>query len=153
VLADRSLILLSPERLCQSLTKYRGGCSRPNYWTVHRVPNGGVVERTEGAEGVCNPIGRTTISANQTPSSHPPQSSQGLNHQPKSTNVGTHDSSRYVAEDGLVEHQWEERPLVQGMLDAWSRMGSWEWVGGRGITLIEVGGEGWDGVNIWNVNK
>jgi hypothetical protein len=25
-----------------------------------------VRERTEGAEGVCNPIGRTTISTNQT---------------------------------------------------------------------------------------
>jgi hypothetical protein len=24
-------------------------------------------ERTEGVEGVCNPIGRTTISTNQTP--------------------------------------------------------------------------------------
>ena len=25
-----------------------------NHWTEHRVPNGGVRERTEGAEGVCN---------------------------------------------------------------------------------------------------
>jgi hypothetical protein len=32
------------------------------------VPNGGVIERTEGAEGVCNLITRTTISTNQ----HPP---------------------------------------------------------------------------------
>jgi len=32
-----------------------------------------------------NPIGRTTISTNQIP-----QSSQGLNHQPKSTHGGTH---------------------------------------------------------------
>jgi hypothetical protein len=29
-------------------------------------PNGGVRGRNEGAEGVCNPIGRTTISTNQT---------------------------------------------------------------------------------------
>jgi hypothetical protein len=36
-----------------------------NNWTGHRVPNGGVRERTEGAEGVFNPIGRTTISTNQ----------------------------------------------------------------------------------------
>jgi hypothetical protein len=35
-----------------------------NHWTEHRDPNGGVRERTEGAEGVCNPIGRTTISTN-----------------------------------------------------------------------------------------
>jgi len=37
-----------------------------NYWTEHRDLNGGVRERTEDAEGVCNPIGRTTISNNQT---------------------------------------------------------------------------------------
>jgi len=38
-----------------------------NHWTEHRYPSGRVRERTEGAEGVCNPIGRTTISTNQTP--------------------------------------------------------------------------------------
>jgi hypothetical protein len=38
-----------------------------NHWTELRVPNGKVQERTEGTEGVCNPIGRTTISTNQTP--------------------------------------------------------------------------------------
>jgi hypothetical protein len=36
-----------------------------NHWTEHRVPNGGVRERTEGDEEVCNPIERT-ISTNQT---------------------------------------------------------------------------------------
>ena len=51
-----------------------------NHWTEHKVPNGGVRERTEEAEGVCNPIGRTTVSTNQIP-----QSSQGSNYQPKST--------------------------------------------------------------------
>jgi hypothetical protein len=30
------------------------------------VPSGGVRERTEGAEGVCSPIGRTTIATNKT---------------------------------------------------------------------------------------
>jgi hypothetical protein len=43
-------------------------------------PIGGVRVRTEGPEGVCNPIGRTTILTNQTP-----QSSQGLNHHPEYT--------------------------------------------------------------------
>jgi hypothetical protein len=33
--------------------------------------NGGVRERTEGTEGVYNPIGRTTISNSQTPSKLP----------------------------------------------------------------------------------
>jgi hypothetical protein len=50
--------------------------------------NGGVRGRTERAEGVCNPIGRTTISNNQVL-----QSSQGLNHQPKNTHGGTLGSS------------------------------------------------------------
>jgi hypothetical protein len=33
--------------------------------TGNGVPNGGVRGRTEGAEGVCKPIGRPTISTNQ----------------------------------------------------------------------------------------
>jgi hypothetical protein len=32
-----------------------------NHWTEHRVPNAGVREKTEGAEGVCIPIGKTAI--------------------------------------------------------------------------------------------
>jgi hypothetical protein len=31
------------------------------YWMEHRVSNGGARERTEGTEGVCSPIGGTTI--------------------------------------------------------------------------------------------
>ena len=58
--------------------------------------------RSEGAEGVCNPIGRTTRSTNQTP-----WISWELDHQPKSVRGGI----TYVAEDGLIGHQWEERPL------------------------------------------
>jgi hypothetical protein len=56
--------------------------------TKHWNPNGGVGGRTEGDEGVCKPMGGTTISTNLNP-----QSSQGLNHQPKNTHGGTHDSS------------------------------------------------------------
>jgi hypothetical protein len=59
-----------------------------NHWTEHKFSNGVVRQRTEGAEGVCNTIGRTTISTNQTP-----QSSQGLNYQSRSTHGGTHASS------------------------------------------------------------
>jgi len=39
----------------------------PNHWTEQGNPNERVREKTEGAEEVCNTIGRTTISANQTP--------------------------------------------------------------------------------------
>jgi hypothetical protein len=35
------------------------------YWMEHRAPNGGATESTQGAEGVCNPIGGTTIWTNQ----------------------------------------------------------------------------------------
>jgi hypothetical protein len=52
--------------------------------TEYGVPNGGVRERTEVAEGFCNPKGKTSISNNQKP-----QSLQELSHQQKST----HDSS------------------------------------------------------------
>jgi hypothetical protein len=38
-----------------------------NLQTGYRDPNGGVRGRTKEAEGGCNPIGRTTISTNQTP--------------------------------------------------------------------------------------
>jgi len=38
-----------------------------NHWTENRVPNEEVRERTEVAEGVGNPIGRTIISTKQTP--------------------------------------------------------------------------------------
>jgi hypothetical protein len=35
-----------------------------NHWIEHGVPNGRVRARIEGAEGVCNPTGRTIISTN-----------------------------------------------------------------------------------------
>jgi hypothetical protein len=38
-----------------------------NHWIEHGMPSGGVREQTEGVEGVCKPIGRTTILTNQTP--------------------------------------------------------------------------------------
>jgi hypothetical protein len=79
-----------------------------NHWTEHGIRNEGVRERTERAEEVCNPIGRTKISANQTS-----QSSKELN-----TNKRVHMTPvTYVAEDGLVGYQWEERPLELLRLD------------------------------------
>jgi hypothetical protein len=39
-----------------------------SYWMEHRAPNGGARESTQGAKGVCNPIGGT-IWANQYPQS------------------------------------------------------------------------------------
>jgi hypothetical protein len=41
--------------------KHRSGCSQSAIWIEHRAPNGGARESTQGAEGVYNPIGGTTI--------------------------------------------------------------------------------------------
>jgi hypothetical protein len=63
-----------------------------NYWMNHRAPNGGARESTQEAKGVCNPIGGTTIWTTEYPLELMPLAA-------------------YVAEDGLVGHHWEERPL------------------------------------------
>ena len=68
--------------------QYRCRCLQSNIGLSQGTPNGGVRGRTEGAEGACNPIRRTTISTNQTT-----HISQGLNHQSKSIHGGTHGSS------------------------------------------------------------
>jgi hypothetical protein len=62
------------------------------YKMEHRAPNGGARESTQGGEGVCNPIGGTTILTNQYP--------------PELLSLAA-----YVAEEGLVGHQWADRPL------------------------------------------
>jgi hypothetical protein len=38
-----------------------------NHWTEHRTPMEDLGRKTKGTKGACNPIGRTTISTNQTP--------------------------------------------------------------------------------------
>jgi hypothetical protein len=77
--------------------KYRGWCSKSTTGLCTAVPKGGVRERTEGVEGVCNLIGRTTISTNQTP-----QSFQRLHHQPRSTCVHIFYFTLYVCVNGWV---------------------------------------------------
>jgi hypothetical protein len=62
------------------------------YRMEHRAPNGEARESTPGAEGVCNPIGGTTICTNQYP--------------PELVSLAV-----YVAEDGVFDHHWEEKPL------------------------------------------
>jgi hypothetical protein len=32
-----------------------------SYWMEHRAPKGGARESSQGAKGICNPIGGTTI--------------------------------------------------------------------------------------------
>jgi hypothetical protein len=77
-----------------------------NHWTEHRVPNGGDVEGTEGAEWVCKPI--RTILTNQIPPEFPGTkypTKQYIWREPMAL-------AAYVAEDAHIWHQWEERPLV-----------------------------------------
>jgi hypothetical protein len=59
-------------------------------------------QQFEGAKGVCNPIGRATILSRQTL-----QSSQGLNHQPKSTQGGKSMAPAvYIVEDCFIWNYW-----------------------------------------------
>jgi hypothetical protein len=58
----------------------------------HRAPNGEARESTQGAKGVWNPIGGTTLWTNQYP-------------------LELVSLAAYVSEDGLVGHQWKERPI------------------------------------------
>ena len=55
-----------------------------NHWTEQGDHNEGVKGRTEEAEGICNCVGGTSISNNKTT-----QSSQGSNHQTKSSHRST----------------------------------------------------------------
>ena len=61
MLVDRSLIWLSHEKLCQSLTNTEVMLA-VNHLTEHRVPDGGTGEGTEGAEWVCSPMEGATVS-------------------------------------------------------------------------------------------
>jgi hypothetical protein len=51
MLADKSLILLSPECLAIA-SQIQRRILADNHWTEHKVPNRAVRERTGGAEGV-----------------------------------------------------------------------------------------------------
>jgi hypothetical protein len=53
----------------------------------------GPQESTQGAGGICNPIGEQQYELNSTP---PPELVS---------------LAAYVSEDGLVSHQWKQRPI------------------------------------------
>jgi hypothetical protein len=96
----------------------------------HRAPNGVARESTQGAKGICNPVGGT-IWTNQ----YPPELVSLV---------------AYESEDCLVGHQWKERPIhranficlstgeSQGQEVGVGRWGSGfvgEWVGEGGVIL------------------
>jgi hypothetical protein len=66
--------------------KYRGGCSQ----TSVEMITGSPMDELE-KEWVCNHIGRTTISTNNSP--------QNLNHQPRSTHGGINGSSHICSKE------------------------------------------------------
>ena len=86
-----------------------------NHWIEHRDPNGGVGEGTEGAEGVCSPMEGATVSTGQTP---PPGAPRDWTTNQRVHMEGPMALATYVAEDGLVGHQWEEQPLGLRIFDA-----------------------------------
>ena len=77
-----------------------------NHWTDHGVPYGGDREGTERNEGICSPTEGASVN-------HPDcLNSQGLDTNQRIPMEGPMAPAAHVAEDdGLVEHQWEERPL------------------------------------------
>jgi hypothetical protein len=82
-----------------------------NHWTEPGDPNERIKGTAEGAKGECNPIGRTTVSINQTP-----QNSQGLNHQSKSMHGSVHGST-YICSRGLPHLESVQRE-VPGPVEA-----------------------------------
>ena len=58
--AERIQIQLSLVRLCWGLANTQWMLT-VSYWMDHRAPNGGARESTQGAKGICNPIGGTTL--------------------------------------------------------------------------------------------
>ena len=100
-----------------------------NHWIEPGVLNGRVGEGTEGAEGICSPMEGATVSTSQTPGAPRDWTTNQRVHMEGSMAPVT-----YVAEDGLVWHQWEGRPLLLWRLNAPAqgnaRVVMWEWVDG-----------------------
>ena len=77
-----------------------------NLWIEYRVPDGEVRAGTEGTELVL----LERASSVNWPNPLPPELHGTTN---QSVHMeGPTASAAYVAEDDLVRHQWEERPLV-----------------------------------------
>jgi hypothetical protein len=111
----------------EHLPLHLSGSGRASQETAISGSYGGVRERTEGAEGVCNPIGRTISSSLSS-------NLQGLNHQPKSTHGGTHGSRCICSRGWPCQASMEGEALVP-MKAQFPNVGEcqggrWEWVSG-----------------------
>ena len=85
-----------------------------NYYIELWDPDWGAGRRIGGAEGNCNPIGRTTQAGWNS------QCSKRLGHQPE-CREGSLTPCTEVAEDDLVWYQWEGRLVWWGMLMGWDK--------------------------------
>jgi hypothetical protein len=105
-------------------SKHRSGCSQSAIGWITGPPNGGTGGSIQGAGGICNPIGGTTIRTNQYP--------------PELVSLAA-----YVSEDGLVGHQWKKRPIGCAnfiCLSTGERQCQEVGVGGLGVGMGGCGG-------------
>ena len=84
-----------------------------NHWTECGVPDGGVGEGIEGAEGVCSPM-----EEQQCQQAIPSRAPRDWTTNQRIHMEGPMTLATYVAENGLVGHQREERPLGLRVFDA-----------------------------------
>ena len=134
-IAYTSKILLKRPRYSCHLWEYPGAEQTQkwmlavNYWMDHQAPNGGARESTQGAGGICNPIGGTTIWTNQYP--------------PELVSLAA-----YVSEDGLVGHQCYN--LLTHRI--WPHIYLGERSQSEYKTLWENNLNNWHEINIWHKN-
>jgi hypothetical protein len=105
-----------------------------NHQTEHLDQSDRVTGRTEGGEGDCNSIGRTTISRPpEVPGTKPPTKCIHME--------GSIAPAAYIAEDCLIWYQWKGRLLVLWRLIYPSIGGFWGsevGISGSVSTLIEA---------------
>jgi hypothetical protein len=113
VLADGSLIWLSPDRLWQNLTNTEVDASSKPFDWIWGSQMEELEKRLKELRGFDTPWREQ-----QCQQARPPWSSWWLDYQPKNTHWGTHDAGCICGMDGPVGHQWEKRPLDLRVFDA-----------------------------------
>jgi hypothetical protein len=95
--------------------KYSSGCLQPTIGLSSgiRVPDGGIGEGTEGAEGGCSPTEGATVSVGQIPRAPGDWTTNQKVHMEEPMTP-----AMYVAENDLVGHKDEEQPLDLRGFDA-----------------------------------
>jgi hypothetical protein len=134
VLADRSLVQLSPDKFLPEPDQYRRRSTQPTIRLSAGTPLEELGQGLKDLNGFVNPQ-----EEQYQPTRHFLQCSWGLNYQGKSTRGGIHGSSCICSRGSLIWLQFEERSLVRWRLDTPTCTVWWEWEVVWGNTLIEVG--------------